>query len=332
MKEIILRLFCGGYNTLYDFAAGWLEPADEALEAAVEVLNELGVKTSDEEFIELFNAWVMSVCDQQRALGRGFSKTVRENAFKSYGGYGLEDGWEFSKTIRDIFDWDKNLSVKQSWHRALQEIFLGKTDGKYYVELDKLKVRFDLEHQWHRCEKCKEYTPYLLKGKCPTCGSEATHILNAHDIEALEFWRKPLVDALSGAPIRVIDTEEHTAQLSHKDQRDELLSKTEEYELRFQDYPVKNQLPVDILSSTTTMEVGIDIGSLIAVGLRNIPPMRENYQQRAGRAGRRGASLSTIVTFCDGGPHDSMRLPPPHFSTIISTALKAVGAFRAERR
>ena len=185
------------------------------------------------------------------------------------------------------------------------------SNGKYYIDLSRVKPRFDLSHTWFRCEHCSELTPYMLKGKCPNCQHESIHPMTDAEISALDFWRKPINDALQGEPIRAIDTEEHTAQLSHKDQRDELWSKTEQYELRFQDFLQNGEAPVDILSSTTTMEVGIDIGSLVAVGLRNIPPMRENYQQRAGRAGRRGSSLSTIVTFCEDGPHDSLYFSNP---------------------
>ena len=204
--------------------------------------------------------------------------------------------------------------IEATWSRILRETFMDEgqsSGGKYYIDLTRIKPRFSLEHTWFRCEQCSELTPYLLKGKCPGCGSENIHPMTSEETKALDFWRRPIIDALHGDTIRVIDTEEHTAQLSHKDQRDDLWSKTEQYELRFQDFLQTGEAPVDILSSTTTMEVGIDIGSLVAVGLRNIPPMRENYQQRAGRAGRRGSSLSTIVTFCEDGPHDSLYFANP---------------------
>lgn len=314
MKEQLLHFYCGGYNTLIDAAISWLEPTEEAMWEAIDTLEEEGIVVEEEEFMELFNAWILSVCDSSVVLGHTINDLVREKVRPNYAGYGIDKNSKFSMDIRGIMGWGDNDSVAAIWSRVLREKFMDEgqpANGKYYIDLSRVKPRFDLEHQWYRCERCSELTPYPLRGKCPSCQSEKIHPMTEDEIDALEFWRKPIDEALNGEAIRVIDTEEHTAQLSHKDQRDELWSKTEKYELRFQDFLQDGEAPVDILSSTTTMEVGIDIGSLVAVGLRNIPPMRENYQQRAGRAGRRGSSLSTIVTFCEDGPHDSLYFANP---------------------
>lgn len=83
---------------------------------------------------------------------------------------------------------------------------------------------------------------------------------------------------------------------------------------------------VDLLSVTTTMEVGVDIGDLRAVFQANMPPQRFNYQQRVGRAGRRGQAFSFVMTVCRSKSHDLHYFrhpseitgdpPPPPFLTL----------------
>ncbi|HJT56130.1 MAG TPA: DEAD/DEAH box helicase [Ktedonobacteraceae bacterium] len=110
--------------------------------------------------------------------------------------------------------------------------------------------------------------------------------------------------------------EEHSAQLSAKENR------------RLQDLfkaGIRN-----ILSSTTTMELGIDIGGLSAVLMSNVPPGKANYLQRAGRAGRRADGSSIVVTFCHPGPFD--RAVFLHFDEYLKRALRSPNVFLDRQR
>ena len=81
---------------------------------------------------------------------------------------------------------------------------------------------------------------------------------------------------------------EHSAQQSRED--------LDKYEKEF------NEGHLNVLSCSTTMEMGVDIGGISEVVMNNVPPKSANYLQRAGRAGRRNESKALALTFCAPNP------------------------------
>lgn len=116
-------------------------------------------------------------------------------------------------------------------------------------------------------------------------------ILGSEKIQELRqqaLWSTYADQVLESAPF--YKTAEHSAQ-----QKSKTLDK---YERAFKSGEL------NILSCSTTMEMGIDIGGIQLVAMNNVPPHPANYLQRAGRAGRRSETKSAAVTLCKANPHD----------------------------
>lgn len=78
---------------------------------------------------------------------------------------------------------------------------------------------------------------------------------------------------------------------------------------------------INLMSCSTTMEMGVDIGGINTVAMNNVPPHPANYLQRAGRAGRRSEIRSIALTVCKNNPHDQhvFKHTTWPFETRIST-------------
>ena len=184
---------------------------------------------------------------------------------------------------------------------------------------------------FYRCGRCSRIHLHRSGGTCSGCHEPLglPISINAEDLEHEADYYKWLAN--DAGPIFRLNCAELTGQTDKMVARDR--------QRLFQNIAVGEEHSltrhIDLLSVTTTMEAGVDIGSLIAVMMANMPPMRFNYQQRVGRAGRRGGALSLALTLGRGRSHDDYYFqrperivsdppPPPYVDTARPQILRRI--------
>ena len=161
------------------------------------------------------------------------------------------------------------------------------------------------------CQRCGLTTAYSARDCCPrkSCdGQLSPRLFDPSQENIIARW----VDGTSQPQFSSLKSEEHTAQINKN------LAK--QIEDRFRDEEPRAE-GVNLLSSTTTFEMGINIGDLHKILLRNAPPSSASYVQRVGRAGRGKEKNSVCVTLCRRTKYDAdaWKEPPRLMSGEVRT-------------
>lgn len=140
----------------------------------------------------------------------------------------------------------------------------------------------------YRCNRCRAISFINVRGVCPAYGCQGR--LGPLDTDDPGWWQNHYRYLyLNMIPIP-FSAREHTAQW------------TSNQATHVQEQFVRGEL--NALSCSTTFELGVDVGELQAVLMRNVPPTTANYVQRAGRAGRRTDSAAFALTYAQRRSHD----------------------------
>lgn len=152
-----------------------------------------------------------------------------------------------------------------------------------------------------RCSTCGRLHTDSIGNICARYGCSGVLVqTNSEAALAADHYR-----VLYGLPLPpMLRAEEHTAQIAREEARS------------FQDDFEAGR--IHLLSCSTTFELGIDLGDLDTIFLRNAPPEPFNYAQRVGRAGRR-VHPGFAITYCRRRPHDQAAFDDP-FRIMAGTA------------
>jgi len=208
---------------------------------------------------------------------------------------------------------EKRYVRKISEQKGLNEIALGniifdvlQNNGHNgIIEINNLIIKIaNKTTSYYKCQHCGTIHLQLSGGVCVFCLKS----LNQQEVGIVEeLWNKNYLTASLNQeyePFRL-----HTEELTG--QTDNQLLRQRQFKNIFLNPKDKLIQQIDLLSVTTTLEVGVDIGALQAILLANMPPQRFNYQQRVGRTGRRGQLYSYSLTFARGRSHDEYYFDNP---------------------
>jgi ATP-dependent helicase YprA (DUF1998 family) len=189
---------------------------------------------------------------------------------------GDDEAMEF---LENYWEW---LLMKSNPYR------LHTKDGKgYFMPASNLAVFIGKDATLWKCAKCQKVTQFNIGGKCiqRNCNGRLERL----DAEAFckDNYYAMLYESKKVSPLFV---KEHTAQLAKKEA------------LEYQQQFIRKE--INALSCSTTFEMGVDVGDLETVFLRNIPPLASNYAQRVGRAGRSINAAAFALTFARLSSHD----------------------------
>ena len=254
--------------------------------------------TEDESY-NLFNTLVKFVRDRR-------SVTIDSTDFKPYEyrkSYSLDEAKKhnrfFNKTVKpyleSILGEEKAYDFAKRFFNSCLS-FDVRSSGSYF---DLSRLRVTIPRIVYRCTKCRSRFPYNVRNRCIRCNAETLVPVEINAVDrVIDGEKVPMnldlsnhyVRTIVDSPLRRFRIREHTAQLNKETAR------------RYQNLFKEKEL--DALSCSTTFEMGVDIGTLNSVLMRNIPPSPANYIQRAGRAGRGEDSSAFAVTFCREASHD----------------------------
>ncbi|MDE2822806.1 MAG: DUF1998 domain-containing protein, partial [Chloroflexota bacterium] len=167
-------------------------------------------------------------------------------------------------------------------------------NGTFRLNARWLRVRLARSGELWECDTCATVSSCNIRGVCPR--NRCPGVLRPADSGRMaQNHYRMLYESHSLPPS--LHAEEHTAQIDS----DEARQRQDRFKNGF----------THLLSSSTTFEVGVDLGDLDAVFLRNVPPEPFNYTQRVGRAGRRDENPGLALTYCRRNPHDLYHYADP---------------------